>query len=93
MKITPEYIWLAVGFVGQALFFSRFLVQWIASERAGKSVIPMAFWYLSLFGGLTLFTYALHIGDPVFILGQSCGAVIYLRNLYFRLHEAKEAAA
>ena len=89
MTITSDPVWLAVGLVGQGLFFSRFLVQWIASERAGRSVIPMAFWYLSLFGGLTLFTYALHIGDPVFILGQSCGAVIYLRNLYFRLREAE----
>ena len=92
MNITAEHVWLAVGFVGQGLFFSRFLVQWIASERAGKSVIPMAFWYLSLFGGLTLFTYALHIGDPVFILGQSCGAFIYLRNLYFRLREEPATA-
>jgi lipid-A-disaccharide synthase-like uncharacterized protein len=87
MHINSEHIWLAVGFVGQGFFFSRFLVQWIASERAGRSIIPMAFWYLSLFGGLTLFAYALHIGDPVFIMGQSCGAFIYLRNLYFRLRE------
>jgi len=92
MHITSEYVWLAVGFVGQGFFFSRFLIQWIASERAGRSVIPMAFWYLSLFGGLTLFVYALHLGDPVFILGQSCGAVIYLRNLYFRLHESEAVA-
>jgi lipid-A-disaccharide synthase-like uncharacterized protein len=92
MHVTSDYVWLAIGFVGQAFFFSRFLVQWIASEKAGRSVIPMAFWYLSLFGGLTLFAYALHLGDPVFILGQSCGAAIYLRNLYFRLHEAEAAA-
>ena len=87
MALQSVYVWLAIGFVGQAFFFSRFLVQWIASERAGRSVIPMAFWYLSLGGGVTLFVYALHIGDPVFILGQSCGAFIYLRNLYFRLRE------
>ncbi len=92
MDFQSEYVWLAIGFVGQAFFFSRFLVQWIASERVGRSVIPMAFWYLSLGGGMTLFVYALHIGDPVFILGQSCGAVIYLRNLYFRLREEPAAA-
>ena len=92
MSIQSEYVWLAIGFVGQAFFFSRFLVQWIASERAGRSVIPMAFWYLSLGGGVTLFVYALHIGDPVFILGQSCGAFIYLRNLYFRLREEPATA-
>lgn len=79
--------WLAVGLVGQAFFFSRFLFQWLASERAGRSVIPMSFWYFSLLGGATLLAYAIHLGDPVFILGQSTGAIIYLRNLYFRLHE------
>jgi len=85
--MNSEYAWYAVGFVGQGFFFSRFLVQWIASERAGRSVIPMAFWYLSLIGGVTLFIYAVHIGDPVFILGQSAGAFIYLRNVYFRRRE------
>lgn len=79
--------WYVIGFAGQAFFFSRFFVQWLASERAGRSVIPMSFWYLSLFGGLTLFAYAVHLGDPVFIIGQSTGAFIYLRNLYFRLRE------
>lgn len=79
--------WYAVGFLGQAFFFSRFLVQWLASERAGRSVIPMSFWYLSLLGGAALFVYAVHLGDPVFIIGQSTGSFIYLRNLYFRLHE------
>lgn len=90
--MNTEYAWLAVGFVGQGFFFSRFLVQWIASERAGRSVIPMAFWYLSLIGGSTLFVYAVHLGDPVFILGQSAGAFIYLRNLYFRLREQASEA-
>ncbi|UCC66952.1 MAG: lipid-A-disaccharide synthase N-terminal domain-containing protein [Deltaproteobacteria bacterium] len=59
----------------------RFLVQWVVSEKRGKSVIPIYFWYLSLFGGLTLLTYAIHIKDPVFIVGQSMGAFIYIRNL------------
>ncbi len=85
--------WYALGFFGQALFFSRFLVQWLASERAGRSIIPLSFWYLSLGGGLTLFAYAIHIGDPVFIIGQSTGTFIYLRNLYFRLHEDEHPAS
>jgi lipid-A-disaccharide synthase-like uncharacterized protein len=79
--------WYLLGFLGQALFFSRFLVQWLASERAGRSVFPAAFWYLSLSGGLALFVYALHLRDPVFILGQSTGTFIYLRNLYFLRRE------
>ncbi len=80
-------MWLAIGFAGQACFFSRFLVQWVASERAKRSVIPMAFWYLSLAGGLVLFIYAVHLGDPVFIVGQSTGAFIYLRNIWLRTRE------
>ncbi|MCY3988896.1 MAG: lipid-A-disaccharide synthase N-terminal domain-containing protein [Gammaproteobacteria bacterium] len=78
---TGDLIWLAVGLGGQAIFASRFLYQWIASERAGRSHIPRAFWYLSLAGGLTLLSYAIHRGDPVFILGQTTGAMIYIRNL------------
>ncbi len=80
-------LWLAIGFSAQACFFSRFLVQWIASERQKRSVIPMAFWYLSLAGGLGLLIYAIHVGDPVFILGQSMGAFIYLRNIWLRARE------
>lgn len=76
--------WLVVGLVGQLLFFFRFLVQWLASEKARQSVIPNSFWYLSLAGGSVLLMYAIHVGDPIFILGQSTGAFIYLRNLYFR---------
>jgi len=78
---TGDLIWLAVGFGGQAIFASRFLYQWIVSERAGRSHIPRAFWYLSLAGGLTLLSYAIHRADPVFILGQTTGSVIYIRNL------------
>ncbi len=80
-------LWLAVGFSGQACFFSRFLIQWIVSERQKRSVIPMAFWYLSLAGGVVLFIYAIHLGDPVFILGQSMGAFVYLRNIWLRTRE------
>ncbi len=81
--MTREHIWLAVGFTGQAMFTMRFVVQWIASERKKQSTIPLAFWYFSLLGGMTLFSYALYRRDPVFILGQSFGVFIYLRNLYF----------
>lgn len=73
--------WLAVGFLGQAMFSGRFLVQWIASERRRRSVVPTAFWWLSLAGGGTLLAYAVHRGDPVFILGQAAGLVVYVRNL------------
>ena len=82
-----------IGYFGQALFTTRFLVQWIASERAGKSVIPLAFWFFSIGGGLTLFGYALYIRDPVFILGQGFGVFVYLRNLYFIKRERQAARA
>jgi lipid-A-disaccharide synthase-like uncharacterized protein len=80
MKI-PSF-WLVVGFVGQALFSMRFILQWVKSEREGRSVIPIAFWYFSLAGSVVLLAYAIHRVDPVFILGQAAGIVIYLRNLY-----------
>ena len=73
---------LVIGFAGQALFFSRFLIQWIASERQGRSVLPVAFWYLSLGGGLLLLCYAVWRRDPVFVAGQSIGVVVYSRNLW-----------
>jgi len=82
--LTREHLWIAVGLAGQAFFFSRFLVQWLASEKAGESVFPMAFWYLSLSGGVLLLAYALYRQDPVFILGQSTGTLIYLRNIHLR---------
>ena len=84
-----DLIWLIIGFGGQGLFTARFLVQWIKSEKQKKSIIPVEFWYLSLFGGLTLLIYAIHKQDPVFILGQSFGVVIYSRNLYFIHHERR----
>ena len=74
-------LWLLIGLGGQAAFGARFLVQWIASERRGRSVIPMAFWWLSLGGGAILLSYAIHRQDPVFILGQAFGLVVYLRNI------------
>ena len=75
--------WLLLGFVGQAFFSGRFIVQWIASERRRTSVVPIAFWWLSVAGGATLLVYAIHRRDPVFILGQACGLAVYGRNLAF----------
>ena len=76
-----EIIFLIIGFGGQALFASRFIVQWLYSEKIGKSSIPISFWYLSIFGGLGLLCYAIYRQDPVIILGQTFGIFIYLRNL------------
>lgn len=80
--MTVETIWKIVGFGGQGLFFGRFLVQWLASERSRKSVVPLAFWYFSIGGGTVLLAYAIHRRDPVFIVGQAGGLAIYLRNLW-----------
>lgn len=76
-------IWLIIGFSAQALFFGRWVIQWIATEKKKKSTVPIAFWYFSLVGGLMLLAYAIYRKDPVFILGQTTGAIIYLRNLYY----------
>jgi lipid-A-disaccharide synthase-like uncharacterized protein len=84
-------IWLTLGFLGQLLFTMRFVVQWIKSERLKRSVVPLAFWYFSLAGGATLFAYALHRGDPVFIVGQGMGIFIYLRNLWLIYREQRGA--
>lgn len=81
--MTVEQLWLAIGLLGQALFSARFLVQWIASERRKRSVVPHAFWYFSIGGGLTLLAYAIYRRDPVFILGQGAGLFVYARNLWF----------
>ena len=76
-----EIIFLIIGFFGQALFASRFIFQWIFSEKKGESVIPIQFWYLSIFGGIFLLTYAIFRKDPVIITGQLFGIIIYVRNL------------
>ena len=81
--MTIEQIWLGIGLLGQALFSARFVVQWIASERRKRSVMPRAFWYFSVGGGLTLLAYAIHRRDPVFIIGQGAGLFVYARNLWF----------
>jgi lipid-A-disaccharide synthase-like uncharacterized protein len=74
-------LWLALGLLGNAVFFSRFLVQWVASERAGTSYFPRAFWHLSLVGTVLLLAYAIHRRDPVFILAYLPNGFVYLRNL------------
>lgn len=86
-----ETLWLGVGFLGQAMFSMRFIVQWLQSERQKRSIIPIAFWYFSVLGGVTLLTYAIYREDPVFILGQGAGLVIYARNLYFIWQERRGA--
>ncbi len=75
--------WLAIGLIGQTLFSARFVVQWLYSEKVKKSVIPTAFWYFSVGGGVTLLAYAIHREDPVFIIGQGAGLLVYFRNLQF----------
>jgi len=81
-QLVQKLDWIAaVGFVAQVMFFGRFMVQWIASERSGRSVVPVSFWYLSIAGSAGLLFYAIMRADPVFILGQSLGMVIYVRNL------------
>lgn len=86
-------VWLTIGFVGQAMFSARFIVQWFASERAKRSIVPMMFWYLSVGGGVVLLAYAIHQRDPVFMVGQACGLFVYLRNIYFlRAHREQVEA-
>jgi len=87
--MDPSRAWLVVGFLGQACFSARFLIQWIASERRRRSVVPTYFWYFSVVGGVILLAYAIHREDPVFILGQAAGLVVYGRNLYFIRRQRK----
>jgi lipid-A-disaccharide synthase-like uncharacterized protein len=79
--VSKLAFWLIIGFAGQALFTARFLVQWVVSERQGDSVVPVAFWWLSLLGGTALLSYAVSRCDPVIVVGQSMGLVVYVRNL------------
>ena len=83
-------MWLIIGFTGQLFFSMRFLIQWWQSERQQKSVIPIEFWYFSILGAMTLLFYAIYRADPVFILGQSTGLFIYLRNLHLIKKSAQE---
>ncbi len=91
-KNTIDIVWLAIGFTGQLMFAMRFLIQWLYSEKHKESLIPKAFWYFSIAGGLILLAYAIHRLDPVFILGQSMGVLIYARNLHFISNSKKLAA-
>lgn len=86
-------VWVAIGFAAQAMFSARFLLQWIASERAGRSVVPVSFWFFSIFGGAILFVYALSRQDPVFIAGQGAGLIVYARNLWLIFRERRSALA
>ena len=79
--MSIETLWLAIGFLGQGLFFGRWVIQWIASERKAESKVPISFWYMSLIGGLITLAYAIYRRDPVFIAGQSIGSIVYIRNL------------
>lgn len=89
---TSTAVWLVVGFIGQGIFAARFLVQWLYSEMRKRSSIPELFWYFSVVGGLVLLAYAIHKRDPVFILGQAGGLLVYLRNLQWRLRERRRLA-
>jgi lipid-A-disaccharide synthase-like uncharacterized protein len=84
--------WVVLGFVAQGFFTMRFVVQWIASERARKSVMPVAFWFFSIGGGILLLAYALYRRDPVFIAGQALGLLVYTRNLYFIILTGRQAS-
>lgn len=92
--MTVEQAWISIGMCGNLLFFSRWVVQWMASERARRSVIPLAFWYLSIAGSLVLLGYAIYRRDPVFIVSQLPNSIIYLRNLHLLKRErgAQDAA-
>lgn len=92
MQAIPTF-WLVLGFAGQALFSARFLLQWLVSEKQKKSVIPIGFWFFSLGGSLMLLIYAIHRKDPVFILGQATGFLIYTRNLQLIFREKKANAS
>jgi lipid-A-disaccharide synthase-like uncharacterized protein len=90
--VTTDTVWVSIGLFGQALFAGRFVVQWFASERSRRSVVPIHFWYLSIAGAAVLLAYAIHKRDIVFILGQSLGFFIYIRNLALIRRERKRIA-
>ena len=91
--ISAATLWIIVGFLGQVLFTARFVVQWVASERARRSIVPAAFWFFSVGGGIVLLIYAIYRRDPVFIAGQALGLVVYVRNLYFIVVNGRQASA
>lgn len=85
-----EFAWVMVGLTGQLMFSARFILQWLASEKVRRSVVPVTFWYFSIAGGVILLAYALYRKDPVFVLGQAMGLGIYIRNLWL-IHGEKRA--
>ncbi|WP_330449250.1 lipid-A-disaccharide synthase N-terminal domain-containing protein [Paracoccus marcusii] len=91
--MTGQTVWLGIGFLGQALFSARFVIQWLASERMRRSVVPHRFLWVSMAGGVTLFAYASWRGDPVFVPGQRLGLFVYLRNLMLIRRHRRTAAA
>lgn len=91
--MTSQTVWLRIGFFGQALFSARFVIQWLASERMRRSVVPHPFLWVSMAGGVTLFAYASWRGDPVFVPGQRLGLFVYLRNLMLIRRHRRTAAA
>jgi lipid-A-disaccharide synthase-like uncharacterized protein len=93
LGIRPGSFWLWLGFFSQAMFFTRFLIQWVVSETKKSSVIPVSFWYLSILGSVGLLTYSIYRKDPVFIAGQSIGIIIYLRNLTLHTKGLKRLSA
>lgn len=86
-------LWLGIGFIGNALFFSRFMVQWVASERAGRSYIPTMFWWLSIAGSIVLLLYAVHKRDPVFIIAYLPNCIVYVRNLMLIRKQQRDSVA
>jgi len=91
--VLAERYWVAIGLAGQFFFTMRFVVQWIATEKHRRSVIPESFWYFSIVGSLILLVYSLYRRDPVFILGQAFGTTVYVRNLFFIHKEKKDATS
>lgn len=91
MVLAPSS-WVVIGLAGQFFFTMRFVVQWIASEKNKKSVMPESFWYFSIAGSVILLVYSIYRQDPVFILGQAFGSIVYMRNLYF-IHKEKNNAS
>lgn len=90
---TPrDLVWIMVGLLGQLMFTGRFIVQWIASERAGRSVVPLAFWYFSIAGGFIVLMYGIHKVDPVIIVGQLPGVLIYSRNIMLIYRARRDSA-
>ena len=89
--LTSDTSWVGIGLAGQTLFTARFFVQWLVSERSGRSVVPLGFWYLSIGGSVLLLAYALHRRDPVFFIGQLTGILVYSRNLHL-IHQQRRLA-